>query len=128
MWMLQYTINYIYSKIRWTEREIRHYYTIVVTPELETKHRKYRSYEEKVESTRRCLRLQKKKFEESEYWDPKKKRRLVRFKVYYTARRRIPILPRYREIYNELREKIMEVWKRTPYAAHYVDRAPSEFG
>ncbi len=121
MWALQYTINYIYSKIRWTEREIRHYYTIVVTPELETKHRKYRSYEEKVESTRRCLRLQKKKFEESEYWDPKKKRRLVRFKVYYATKRMIPKLPEYKGIYDELRKKLLKMWTKTGYAAHYVD-------
>ena len=121
MWMLQYTINYIYSRIRWAEEEVQRYYTIVVSPDLKTGCREYKSYGEKVESTRKCLRLQKKKFEESEYWDPKKKKWLVGFKVYYTARRRIPVLPRYGEIYNELREKIMEAWKRTPYAAHYVD-------
>ena len=119
MWCLQYTINYVWSKIRWAEGEVQRYYTIVVTPELRTKYEKYKSYDEKVESTRECLRRQKKKFEEFKYWDKKSKRWLIGFRVYYTAKRRAPELPEYKTIYGELRPKLLAMWKE--FAAHYVD-------
>ena len=108
MWCLQYTINYIYSKIRWDEEEAQRYYTIVVD-------------EDKVQSTKKCLEFQKKKFRESRYWDSKKKKWLVKFKVYYATKRMIPKLPEYKGIYDELRKKLLKMWTKTGYAAHYVD-------
>ena len=121
MWLLQYTINYISAKVQWSEELVENYYTIVVTPELRTEYKEYKSYKEKVESTRNCLEIQGKKYKEFKYWDKKHKRLLTGFRVYYTAKRSIPKLPKYKAIYNELRQKLLRMWGNTPYAAHYVD-------
>jgi len=121
MWLLQHTINHIYSKIQWREETIENYYNVVVTSKLNYGHRKYKTYWEKVESTRRCLELRNVKFTEFRKFDKKSKKWLVGFRVYYTTKRRIPVLPAYPEIYDELRPKLLEMWKKTPYAAHYVD-------
>ena len=61
MWLLQYTINYISAKVQWSEELVENYYTIVVTPELRTEYKEYKSYKEKVESTRNCIEIQGKK-------------------------------------------------------------------
>ncbi len=119
MWLLQYTINYISARVRWSEEPVDSYYTIVVTPELRTQYKEYKSYEEKVESTRKCLEIQGKRYEEFRHWDKKYRRWLAGFRVYYTAKRRTPELPEYKEIYDELRPKLLEMWGE--YAAHYVD-------
>ena len=120
MWYLQYTINNIWDKIQWTENKVQRYYTIIVTPELKTEYKEYKSYKEKVESTRKCLEIQGKKYKEFEYWDKKHKRLLIGFRVYYTAKRSVPKLPEYKAIYNELRPKLLEMWGNK-YAAHYID-------
>ena len=109
MWCLQYTINSIWTEVRWTEKKTQNYYNIVID-------------EDRAQSTEKCLRLQKKTFSKgSRYWDKDKKRWMIKFKVYYSVTRKVPSLPEYKEVYDELRPKLLAMWTKTGYAAHYVD-------
>jgi len=95
-WILQLAINHVWENISWVKKEILNYYTIPNS-----------------RKSVKLLKLQGKRF------------RILGKKilVFYKAERLIPRIPKSAEFVREMRNYLMSIWRRTPYATHYVDSA-----